>query len=153
MAAIYPSLVKDWPNYSKGIYERTHHKRVEFWFKTCFLQGMPVESVEIRRNDTELYHVHSYNIYSSSKMKRGSWNIDGGNCKVTISKNDLSHDQLSHIVENIKSSQKSFSYVDVVLRNCNTNNILQLNMISSINLLPETETHHIFNMHYLAMKA
>lgn len=153
MADIYPTLVKDWTTYNKSIYERTNHKRVEFWFKTCFLEGVPAESVEIKRNNADLYHVHSYNIYASSKMKKGSWNIDGGNCKITIAKNDVKHEQISHIIENIKSSQKSFSYVDVVLRNCNTNNILQLNMISSINQLPETETHFIINMHYLAMKA
>lgn len=153
MPLTYQAMAKDWPVYSNGIYERTHHKRVEFWFKTCFLEGLPVESVEIKRNNMETYHVHSYNIYASSKMKRGSWNIDGGNCKITVCKNDISQKQILNIIENIKCSQKSFSYVDVVLRNCNTNNILQLNMISSINLLPETETNFILNMHYLAMKA
>ena len=49
----YPTLRLDWPH-SKGIYERTHHKRIEFWHKTNYLYGLVVESVEIKKNNQPL---------------------------------------------------------------------------------------------------
>jgi len=153
MPTIYPTFVYHNPSYSKCIYERTHHKTLDFWFKTCYLDAIHVDSVEIKKNDSDQSQMYSYNAYAQSKMKKGSWNIDGGSCKVIILKTDQNIQHVKNIVDNIKNSAKSFSYVDVVLRNCNTNNILQLNMISSISYLQTSEIAICINMHYLAMKA
>jgi hypothetical protein len=139
----YPTLRLDWPH-SKDIYERTHHKRIEFWHKTNYLHGLIVESVEIKKHNQKIDL--SYNSYAQVKQK--GWSLDSGICKITICKKTTSDEEVNAILENIKSVQKSMIYVDVVLRNLNTNNILQLNMITGGYKVEDS----VFCLHFLAIK-
>lgn len=117
----------------KSIYNDIPHKRLEFWHKSIFLATCDIDSAALRiiGEKENIYKLGK----SSKRWHPHTYSSEGGSCKINLKKSSENKILLKNIKENIESSRKSFCTVDAILRNKNTNNFLELNMISGVQII------------------
>jgi hypothetical protein len=143
--------MSNFPTYSTyeapSIYDRIPHKRMEFWHKNVHIFGLEIESakIEIRKDDT-LYS------FGNTKNIKNIYSFDGGTCKIKVAKSVENRDIFAIIKNNLDSARRNFICIDGVLRNKNTNNYLQLNMLG-VAYESQESYHDVLCISFLAIKS
>jgi len=119
----------------KSIYNDIPHKRLEFWHKSIFLAACDIDSAALKIIGEK------ENIYKLGKSAKRwhphTYSSEGGSCRINMKKSKENQTLLKNIKNNIESSRKSCCVVDAILRNKNTNNFLELSMISGVQIQKE----------------
>ena len=113
MKRVYDEFQIDLPSYI-GSYNRIPYNIIEFWYKSCFLQDLKVNNIDIRYNDdTYLYYGKYHNISNSINKNKKSW-INGGQIRCSFANDAYSKNVIKKLKDNLNHGINKTKY-DAVL--------------------------------------
>jgi hypothetical protein len=117
------------------------------------MHGLEIECAHLKMHHNDLsYYSYVSNSTGSQKKVKNFYSMRGGKCKIGLVKSPNNTAIISNIKENLEIARQNTCLIDVVLRNTSSGNLLQLNMISGLNVIDQSEDKDFFELYFLAIR-